>query len=201
MYLNSEKQINASFIDEIVEKFGAEVENLNFKNRHESAARINKWCRVKTENQIKQIIDPAHKSRASCLILINAIYFKATWHHQFNSKNTHERDFFLENGHVAPLRMMTNILNLKICENMPGLNAGVCQLPYKGKTVFMSIILPQTQEIKINEIEERLDILMLKKCFEQDAEKSVKITFPKFKFEYEKEVLLDILKNLTHFSN
>jgi hypothetical protein len=56
----------------------------------------------------------------------------------------------------------------------------------------MSIILPKTLAIKIYEIEERLDILKLKQCFEQDRENSVNISFPKFKFEYEKEVLLRI---------
>ena len=56
----------------------------------------------------------------------------------------------------------------------------------------MSIILPKTQETKIYEKEERLDILKLKQYFEQDRENSVNISFPKFKFENEKEVLLRI---------
>ena len=56
----------------------------------------------------------------------------------------------------------------------------------------MSIILPKTQATKIYEIEERLDILKLKQYFEQNREKSVNISFPKFKSENEKEVLLRI---------
>jgi serine protease inhibitor len=68
-------------------------------------------------------------TRASSLIRINAIYSNATWHHQFNVKTTSERDFFMESGHAVPVRMMTKILNLKTCENIPLLNAGVCQLP------------------------------------------------------------------------
>ncbi len=96
----------------------------------------------------------------------------------------------MDNNHVRPVRMMTKILNLKICEQIPGLNAGVCQMPYKGQNVFMSILLPKTQATKINEIEQRLDLLKLKQCFEQARERSVNITFPKFKFEYENEVFL-----------
>jgi hypothetical protein len=44
----------------------------------------------------------------------------------------------------------------------------------------MSIILHKTLAAKIYEIEERLDILKLKQCFEQDREKSFNISFPKF---------------------
>ena len=107
--------------------------HLNFENIHESAAKINRWCGQKTASQIKQIIDRAQLTRASSLIRINAIYSKATWHHQFNAKNTSERDFFMESGYAVPVRMMTKILNLKTCENIPLLNAGVCQLPYKWR--------------------------------------------------------------------
>ena len=193
IYLNRDRQINLSFIDEIVAKFGAEVESLNFENGDDSAARINKWCEEKTENKIKNLIGRDEiKSHTGC-ILINATYFKAQWRHPFKSWKTTNDMFCMENGERKETRIMEMTVTLKICQDIAGLKARVCQLPYKGETVFMSIILPNEdielrEFVKLSEIEDKIDCPTLRQAFEQECKHLVDIYLPKFKVEYKTEV-------------
>jgi serpin B len=200
MYLNQDKHINSSFINEIVEKFRSEVENLNFANSDESAASINKWCEEKTESKIKNVIKPDEITSQIGCILVNATYFKATWQYPFKSWKTRDAIFCMENGIRKETQIMKMTVHLKICKDIRGLKARVCQLPYKGETMFMSIILPNedmelNEFVKLSEIEDTIDCLTLKKAFEQECEHLVNINLPKFKVEYNTEVCF-FLKNI-----
>ena len=42
----------------------------------------------KTSNKIKELIDPSSLDLDTRFVLINAIYFKATWKYQFEKKKT-----------------------------------------------------------------------------------------------------------------
>jgi serine protease inhibitor len=185
IFANKNINVRNDFKNVIKEYFDSEIENLNL---HETMATINEWCAANTENKIEKIIDAKEIELKSCLIFVNVVYFKAEFLKQFNACNTVESDFFLENGQKSKLQMMTMTEDLFTCENVPGLSARICELPYIFENLFMSIILPKTSDVKLNEIENEIEQLTLKRAFEQKCEKKVKIQLPKLKFDYNLEV-------------
>ena len=119
------------------------------------------------------------------IILKSLIFFESKWLYQFNvTKTISNVTFHLENGQDSFVQMMHLTKQLNIHEEP---NATVCQLPYIGGKMFMTIILPKSN-IKLSEIESKLDLLVLKRAFEIDCLKKVKIHLPKFQIEYECEV-------------
>ena len=65
--------------------YDAEVTSLDF-GQESSLDYLNGWCNKKTNGMIPEIIDGL--SAEDKMVLMNAIYFKATWQYYFEKKNT-----------------------------------------------------------------------------------------------------------------
>jgi len=60
-------------------------QTIDFLNSPEpSRIMINNWISEQTEGRIQDLIPPGAINKLTRLILTNAIYFKATWHHPFS---------------------------------------------------------------------------------------------------------------------
>jgi len=190
IFANTNINILNGFRNVIGEYFYSEIDNLNFSNVNETTATINEWCAKNTDNKIEKIIDCKEIEPKACLIFANVVYFKAELLKQFHACNTVASDFFLENGQKSQVQMMNMTEDLFTCDNVSGLNARVCELPFKFENLFMSIILPKTTcDAKLEDIENEIEQLTLKKAFEQKrSEKRVRIQLPKLKFDYNLEV-------------
>ena len=70
-----------------------------------SAEQVNSWVSEKTRGKITAIIDDSVASQAA-LLLINAIYFKARWEHEFRPSDTNELQFTRFDGTSVPVQMM-----------------------------------------------------------------------------------------------
>ena len=71
----------------------------------QSAEQVNSWVSEKTRGKITAIIDDSVASQAA-LLLINAIYFKARWEHEFRPSDTNELQFTRFDGTSVPVQMM-----------------------------------------------------------------------------------------------
>lgn len=71
----------------------------------ESADQVNSWVSEKTHEQITTIIDDSVAAQAA-LVLINAIYFKASWQHEFSPSDTSEMPFTRLDGSSVSAQMM-----------------------------------------------------------------------------------------------
>ena len=179
MYFNEGLNLKKDFIKYINEYFHVDVETLNFESKcsRESRAQIRKWC-SKKNNKFYEFIGLVFGHDR--LFVFNVINFKAKWLYQFNPKYTNNDAIFtMENGNEFKVEMMKLIEELNACEQVPELNSSVFQLPYAGGKIYMSIVLPKPN-IKLSEVESRLDFLILKKAFEVDCLKKVEIHLPKF---------------------
>ena len=76
---------------------------------------------------------------------------------EFKKEMTSQQDFFLENGTQTRCDMMRlNGKKFNIMIQPNGLLATICELPYVGERISMSIILPD-RGVKLSEIESKLD--------------------------------------------
>jgi serine protease inhibitor len=96
------------------DEYGAEAENANFGDAEVVRQRINGWVAEMTNDRIQDLLPPGSIGGATVMVLANAIWFKGTWTHQFNPKDTEDRAFRLLDGkqvyvpimgHRAPARL------------------------------------------------------------------------------------------------
>lgn len=142
--------------------------------------KINGWVKQKTEGKIKTILEELDAN--SVCVLLNAIYFKGVWESQFRKSSTHDAPFNVSATKQVQVPMMYQKNDFKLLAEK---DFQAVSLPYKGKSLSMVIILPQTVDGLVS-LERQLTDQNLKgwlaKLDKQQAEK-IDLFLPKFKLE------------------
>jgi serpin B len=156
--------------------YGAGFNQVDFKGATEAARlTINQWVEQKTDNKIKDLLQPGTLNPFTRLVLTNAIYFKGDWQTPFDKALTRDEDFHLspEQTIKAPLMHRTGGFNY--------FNGGTFQaleIPYK------SAELPNDAG-GLPALERSLTAYNMRQWLGQlrPAQEAVIVTLPKFKIE------------------
>ena len=151
---------------------------------------INDWADKKTNGKIKEIVKDSDLANVR-LVLTNAIYFKGDWLTKFDAKNTRKEKFKTLNGSSTDVDMMYQRSVVNYFEDEKN---QILELPYKGETMSMIIILPK----EINSIKNLVSSINTKQFSFYKSElrkQEVKIFLPKFSFtsEYRLENILPLM--------
>ena len=187
-----------SFIDLTQTYYDAQVKEINFTTSREVDV-INQWVSKNTRNRIKNVVD-SPLAPNTVLMLVNAIYFKATWTFPFNTKMTIPDIFYLSDSSKSHCLMMS-FQNKELQEKYKKVILSPdsvisyyendlfqeASLPYDDYHFYMTVILPKP-EYKVNDIISKLN----KNNWEKwtDSLQPVKLNFkwPKLKLEYKQEL-------------
>lgn len=181
--------VKKEFIDKVTKNFKSEVEQVDYSDPQKSSKTINDWVSQKTNSKIQNLVPASAINNLTRLILVNAIYFKGSWLNKFDKEQTTKEDFTLADGSKQKVDMMKLFgKKWKILNNVMDIKGMVCEFPYAGNNVSMSIILPFVG-VKLEEIEAVLDAAKIKEILEVPiAKEKVNAYVPKFKLEYESEL-------------
>jgi len=133
-------EIVPSFLGLIRQYFDAEAATLDFDDPTASD-RINGWVREKTRGRIEEIV-PALIPPEVIAYLINAIYFKGDWTHQFDKGRTKNAPFTLATGSQVSVPMMSHEAEVPVRFAFHD-GVAVVDLPYGGGAFSMTIALPE----------------------------------------------------------
>ncbi|TGZ62837.1 hypothetical protein CRM22_007206 [Opisthorchis felineus] len=78
-----------------------ELPNVEAKRCH-----INAWVAKNTKDKIEEMLPPNFLDHSSIFLLINALYFRGSWDHQFDKEQTQESDFHCLDGESMKVQMM-----------------------------------------------------------------------------------------------
>ena len=173
----------APFLDVLAENYGAGVRPADFVGSpEESRVRINDWVAERTEDRIKDLIPEDAIDRSTRMVLTNAIYFNATWFHPFFKHLTSARPFHLLDGSKVdvPMMMMAAAERFGYAD---GDGYQAVELPYRGRDMWMTILLPDAGTFR--EFEESMDADLVAGILGDIEREYVELTMPKFEFESE----------------
>lgn len=184
LLVNDKFPLLPSFKKTIEENYYAAVDNMDFSDPDQIAARINKWAKTNTNGFIDKVIEPSEISDDAVAYIMNALYFKANWagseyEPMFREEGTRSEDFHLKNGKTVKAKMMRNTRYHEYAE-MDGYK--VLVLPYANGKFNMYVLLPDE-----NDIEGMIEKLQttswsdIRANLKHDAEVHVKL--PKFNIE------------------
>lgn len=181
-------EIKPTYLEAMRQVFGARIEGLDF-SAPSALSHINQWASDATKGRIPEVLDEIHPN--TVLFLMNALYFKGEWTHQFDKADTSPRPFQLGDGSTVTVPTME--------AKVKGLSAygpgyAALELPYGRRNFSMVIVVPQqgmagfyaefTPE-KWRAITSSLDA--------QNDWQEMQVSLPKFKFDYERKLNDDLM--------
>ena len=185
-----------SFKKTVEDYYYAAVDNMDFSDPVQVAARINDWSNRNTNGFIDKLLEPDELSAEAVAYLMNALFFKAKWagneyNPMFREDATINDKFTLTNGTSKTVKMMRNMQYHRYAE-MDGFK--VLALPFANSKYYMYILLPD--ENNLDGLLDKMQTLSwsdIQSRFKRDAEVSLKL--PKFDIE-NKFYLKDALQAL-----
>ena len=154
-----------------------------------AAATINKWVAEKTSNKVTEVVSPDDVDASTALVLVDAVYFKGSWLTKFDNSNTKDEDFHISPKESVKVKMMhlKAEFNYGINEE---LNCAAVELPYRGKSLSMFIMLPEKGVTSLSEVEKKLtydDLVNVTEKFAM-APIDIKLWLPRFSLDEKREL-------------
>jgi len=194
--INAEKSVEQAQENLKVTKdnYDAEIIALNFRDKVNSAATINKWVDDKTNHTITKIVKPGTLDSLTVSVLTNAIYFKGEWAVIFMKRFTKEDNFFYQKkGNVKASQSVMMMDRQAFYKYLDTGTLKVIQLPYVGE-ISMIILLPQINE-DISILESQLNNTNLNDWLSRMSFQTVNVFLPKFRID---ESYDGLIKNFRH---
>jgi serpin B len=177
------------FLSTVQRVFDARVDSLDFSDPNAPDV-INSWVDSATNGRIDKMIEEFDAREV--LSLLNAIYFKGQWTHQFDPDDTRDALFHLPDGSTKTVRMMVRGEGTFGHRWEP--DGEIIDLPYGGGAFRMTIVLPRP-DLAIEDVIDGLDAARWDAWTADLPEAGVPVHLPRFTLEWEKS-LNDVLKAL-----
>jgi serpin B len=130
------------FLDTLAVDYGAGLRVTDFIDAPATArAAINDWVSGETEKMIANLLPPSAVTARTRLVLVNAVYFHASWLTQFDPSQTKAAPFTRLDGSVVQASAMTN--PALPCSFTSSASYQAVELEYANKTTSMVVILPR----------------------------------------------------------
>ncbi|NP_001162388.1 serpin B10 isoform X1 [Papio anubis] len=131
------------YLEDMKTYFGAEPQSVNFVEASDQIRKeINSWVERQTEGKIQNLLPDDSVDSTTRMILVNALYFKGIWEHQFLVQNTTEKPFRINETTSKPVQMMFMKKKLQIFHIEKPQAVGL-QLYYKSRDLSLLILLPE----------------------------------------------------------
>ncbi|XP_054439861.1 serpin B10 [Pteronotus mesoamericanus] len=172
------------YLEDMKTYFGAEPQSVNFLEAADQVRKeINSWVESQTEGKIVNLLPEDEVDSATRMVLVNALYFKGIWEHQFLVQDTTEKPFRINKTTSKPVQMMSMKKNLPIFHIDKPQAIGL-QLYYKSRDLSLFILLPEDIG-GLDQLEKAVTYQQLSKWTSADMMElyDVKLHLPRFKLE------------------
>lgn len=133
--------LQESFVSLARNSYGGEIAFFDFQHGPSVAVQqLNTWIGEQTHGRITGLVPATAISADTRLAILTALYFKADWAGLFDAKQTKSRPFWISEKTSTGVSTMYQKEKLAYGETP---SAQVLELPYKGFSVSMLIVLPK----------------------------------------------------------
>ncbi len=163
-----------------------------------SADKINKWANDSTRGKIPKIISNDVLSDKDLKVIItNAVYFNASWMHEFDAFDTQESEFWISAKNSVDADMMEQIVNQIHYAKIDGVQ--ILKIPYKSDSNRLSMIiaLPEDRD-GLGHLKNNLTYDMFTEWIGNTKPHIVQMYIPKFEIntKYGDKTTISAFKNL-----
>ena len=167
-----------AFLDTLAVNYGAGLTLMDFIAQTEpSRVAINEWVADKTEERIEELLAPGIITTATRLVLVNAIYFTASWAAPFEVDNTTDDTFTLLDGTEIITPTMHGGTTTTYTD---GPNYQAAEFPYDGHKLAMLLIVPDAGEF--DAVQSTLSASTVAQIRDELSDRELELALPKFSF-------------------
>jgi serpin B len=161
------------------ESYATEVYPQDFAKDPESARlAVNNWVEEKTAQKIRDLLAPGSVREDTALVLVNAVYFNASWLNPFQEADTSPERFAAPGGaRETPTMKKTETLSY-----YEGASFHAIRMPYRRGVFSMTILLPYEGR-SLGDLESELSYDLFRAIEGASQKRSVEVWLPKFKAE------------------
>jgi serine protease inhibitor len=173
---NRRATLRSAYVKQTQAWYDAEMTDLDFSNPR-ATTQINSWASKETQGRISQVI--ARINPADLALLLNAVYFKGQWTHNFDKAQTQQRDFALAGGSVKQVPRMAQSGRFDYFET-PQMQA--IRLSFGEGDLVMEVFLP-AKSSSLGALEAQLTLEHWTAWQAQYAPRSGKVELPRFELK------------------
>lgn len=195
MYISNNFTITPSF-KEILLKYQASAESVDFTKRHRVANRVNKWVEKNTFYKIKRFLNPKNLLPNITSMIINVMSIKAEWNRPFPKFLTQNQNFSIDAQNLVGLKSMSHLDKYFDYGECDELGSTFLKLPLEGESGSVVLVLPNNTtnwSVLENRIE---DVLRFQNFFEE----RVNVIVPKFRVKTKID-FKNIFKEVSKYKN
>ena len=182
--------LHSLFKHKIKKYFRPDLMALNPEKPVITASRINQWVSNATRGKISSIINDGSIQETDKVFLFNVLYFRALWHTSFTSRNVTDNFTTCMACIDSNIRLTTEgsleeVEYMEKIETVPYCKTSILtaiRMPYIGKDISMTIILPKLCSIKAVE-DQIINGNLLKNIDNCLVPRKTHIILPKFDLE------------------
>ncbi len=164
------------FLDTLAEDYGSGVRVEDFMTAPLTAVSdINAWVSTATDGKIPMLLAPADISKATRLVLTNAVYFNGSWGTAFDPASTQPAPFHQLDGSAPSVPMMHQVLQTVYAA---GTGWQAVELPYSNPDLTLTVIIPDPGQLAA--VEAQLSDTFFDAALAAEQRAEVTLTLPKF---------------------
>ena len=127
LWVNDSFKVHPEYADIVDIHYDSIIDSFNSS----SSDKINKWANDSTRGKISKIVDDQILSNPFLAVIItNAIYFNASWVHEFKAHNTVKSDFWIDTKKSVDVDMMEQAIGPLHYAEIDGVQ--ILKIPYKS---------------------------------------------------------------------
>jgi serpin B len=181
LFAQSGLRLRPKFVGGLGEHFGAAPESLDFEGDPQgSLEAINSWAGEHTGGVIPKLFSELPPETR--LVLADAVYLKALWQRRFAVSGSYDGPFYRKGGRTQAKFMSRTGRTLYAA----GPDFKAVELPYRGSTLSMLVVLPVGEELAA--LERRLGETGLRGIVAGLSPERVELSLPRFHIESETEL-------------
>ena len=177
LWVNDNFKVYPEYADIVNIHYDSIIDSFNAS----SSDKINKWANDSTRGKIPEIVNDWILSDPFLAVIItNAVYFNASWVHQFPEYNTVKSDFWIDTKKSVDVDMMEQNIGPLHYAEIDGVQ--ILKIPYKSDSNRLSMIIALPKDIDgIRDLENNLTYDMFTAWTRDTEPRGVQMYIPKFK--------------------
>ncbi|MGY6588423.1 MAG: serpin family protein [Wenzhouxiangella sp.] len=170
-----------AYLDQVQTHYGAGIERVDFENDYRGARlAINDWVAEQTRDRIEDLLPDGVLNEDTRLVLVNAIYFLASWQDAFEAELTRDQAFRPLNGQPVDVPMMQRTARFPA---YLGEDSVAVAIPYLGGQVSLLAMMPADDDADFGRWQAGLDAQAFDAIVAGLDERQVALDFPRFSAE------------------
>nr|XP_039270548.1 serpin B6-like isoform X1 [Styela clava] len=186
-YFQSSYKVYRNYTDVLEESFYSGMDKIDFSKSGPAAKKVNQWVEDQTEGLIKNLISPDLFTPLTRFVLVNALYFKASWSSPF-MQYPDKKKFKTPSGPVEVPYLKSHRGRYKMKVEVDHMSVAI---PYKDEETYFIIMMPKSEEAMKNiSTQGKLESYFrsLKKKLEDWKVRQMNLYMPEFTVEKKMDV-------------